>query len=223
MREVEEYDLSDLDNEDGVPEWQKHEWTTQEVKFVSEFLRTGKRRAAYVLAYVDDPEEAAGKEHHQKHYNAALHILKKPHIREYIEYVRGKVIKSMAVTKDNVLGELAKLGYSNMSDFVVLQADGTPQFDMNDLSRDQAAAIQEMTIDTYMEGRGEGAREVKSVKVKLAPKLGALEALGKHLKLFTDVIQTDTASIADIMRQRRQEARKRKKKEAEDDDGEDKL
>jgi hypothetical protein len=64
-----------------------------------------------------------------------------------------------------------------------------PDFAMREISefsRDQAAALQEITVETFMDGRGEDAREVRRVKFKLADKRAALVDLGRHHKLFTD-------------------------------------
>jgi hypothetical protein len=54
------------------------------------------------------------------------------------------------------------------------------------LSRDQAAALAEITVETFMVGRGKVARDVRRVKFKLADKLGALNQLARHHKLLTD-------------------------------------
>lgn len=206
---MQEFDLSDLDDLTAVeePEWQKHDWTSQEVALVTEFLRTGKRLQSFLHAFPDDYDEDDPNRRF-KGTSRANRMLARPHIRSYIAFIQETMKKQLAVNQTNVLNELAKLGYANMSDFVVLQHDGTPQFDISGLTRSQAAAIQEMSIDTYMDGGGDDAREVRSVKVKLAPKLGALEALGKHLKLFTDVIQTNDISTGDLIRERRQRRRK---------------
>lgn len=88
------------------------------------------------------------------------------------------------VTADAVIAELAKLGFSNMLDYVTVQTDGLAYIDLSRLSREQAAAIQEMTVDEYVEGAGDDERPVKRVKIKLADKKSSLELLGKHLGIF---------------------------------------
>lgn len=88
-----------------------------------------------------------------------------------------------------MLQELEKLGFSNMMDYMRFNGDGAAYIDWSKMTRDQAAAIQEITIDEYTVGTGEGARDVRKTKFKLADKRGALEALGRHHKLFTDQVE----------------------------------
>jgi phage terminase small subunit len=54
---------------------------------------------------------------------------------------------------------LALLGFANMQDYMRANEGGDPYLDFSSLSRDQAAALQEVTVERYMEGRGEDARE----------------------------------------------------------------
>lgn len=80
-----------------------------------------------------------------------------------------------------VLLELSRLGRSNLKHCLV-GADNTADVVANirDLPDEHAAAIQELTVDYYTEGRGDDAREVKRVKIKLHNKLGALSELRRH-------------------------------------------
>jgi phage terminase small subunit len=54
----------------------------------------------------------------------------------------------------------------------------------SNLSREQATALSEFTVADFKTGRGEDARQVRRVRVKMHDKIRALIALGKHLGLF---------------------------------------
>lgn len=113
--------------------------------------------------------------------------LQKPAIQEEIQKQMDKREKRIEITADNVLQEIAKLGFANMIDYVNLLKDGTAVLDFSGLTRDQAAAIQEITVDEYLDrSSDEDGERVKRIKFKLADKKGSLELLGRHLKLFTD-------------------------------------
>jgi phage terminase small subunit len=71
-----------------------------------------------------------------------------------------------------------------MMDYIKVQSDGTAYTDHSSLTREQAGAIQEITVDEYVEGRGDEARIVKKVKIKLSEKRGSLELIGRHLGMF---------------------------------------
>lgn len=88
------------------------------------------------------------------------------------------------VTQERILRELALIGFSNMLDYMTPQEDGTACVDLSKLTRDQAAAITEVTVDSYTEGKGDDAKPVKRIKFKLADKRTALVDLGKHLGTF---------------------------------------
>jgi phage terminase small subunit len=77
-----------------------------------------------------------------------------------------------------------KIGLANMQDYV---GEDFAVREISTLTRDQAAALAEITVETFMDGRGNKAREVRRVKFKLADKLAALGHLGRHHKLFTDM------------------------------------
>jgi phage terminase small subunit len=88
------------------------------------------------------------------------------------------------VTADRIVAELALLGFANMADYMRTSSDGDPYLDFSSLTRDQAAALQEVTVDDYVDGRGEDARAVKRVKFRLCDKRAALVDLGRYLGMF---------------------------------------
>ena len=120
-------------------------------------------------------------------------------VTERITEIREKASKLAAerleISKQRVLEELAKIGFANMADFMTVGPSGEPVLNWQDLTRDQAAALQEVTVDEYVEGRGEDARQVRRVKFKLAPKQAALEQIGIELGMF--VKRTDNRHLVE--------------------------
>ena len=209
--------------EDEGPEaprraWQDHVWTLEEVAFVTQYMRHRNGARAYREAY---KPEGGAPEMHASHYAAKL--LAQPWMGDYIASLQEIIQSRLKVTTDTVLDELAKLAFANHADFLVWSADGkSVAYDLSGVTHEQLAAIQEVTIDTYVDGSGEDAPLVKSVKVKLAPKIAALELLGKNKKMWTDVV--DNTGLADLTeelrgaRRRRQEARAQAEQESGEDD-----
>lgn len=106
-----------------------------------------------------------------------------------IAEAQQRIAKKLDITAESVVNELAKLGFSNMEDYISTNGAGDPRVDLSAIDRDKWAAVQEVTIDEYTEGRGEKAREVKRIKFKLADKRAALVDIGRHLGLFKDRIE----------------------------------
>ena len=122
-------------------------------------------------------------------HSQAHDLLKKPEVKARIQEHIKERFEAANISVERVLTEIALMGHANMVDYTRVLPDGTAVVDLSDLTRDQFAAIQEVVVDEYMEGRGEDAREVKKVKVKLADKKGNLELLGRYLKMFTDRVE----------------------------------
>ncbi len=84
-----------------------------------------------------------------------------------------------------------------MLDYIAVGDNGAARVDLSKLSREQAAAISEITVEEFTERTGEDDKgkptfeNVRRTKFKLSDKRGALVDLGRHLKLFTDKVQVD--------------------------------
>lgn len=102
-------------------------------------------------------------------------------------------VEKLGISAERVLRELSLIGFSNMADYMSVGSDGDPFLDFSALTRDQAAALTEVTVEDFKDGRGKDARDVRKVKFKLADKRAALVDLGRHLKLFTDVVEHDVS------------------------------
>ncbi len=153
--------------------------TDKQQRFVEEYLiDLNATQAAIRAGYSADTARQIGAEN-----------LSKPVIADAIAEAQAERSKRTQITADMVLAELAKLGFSNMQDYMKAGPGGDPYLDFSELTRDQAAALQELTVEDFLDGRGEDAREVRRVRFKLADKRAALESVGKHLGMFRDKVE----------------------------------
>jgi phage terminase small subunit len=127
-------------------------------------------------------------------------------VKERIEEIKGialqKAVDAIGVSKEKVLGELAKIGFSNMLDYVTIGADGLPFCDFTAVDRDKGAAIQEVHVETKTdyEVNEEGKREavpVRKVRFKLSDKRAALVDIGKHLGMFVEKHELEITGLGD--------------------------
>lgn len=132
--------------------------------------------------------QAAIRSHYSKKtaFTIGVENLRKPLIIKRINELKAKIAEKIEITPERIARELALMGFANMDDYMTTNNAGDPVLDFSRLSRDQAAALQEVTVDTYMEGAGKDARRVKKVKFKLADKRAALVDLGKYVGMFNE-------------------------------------
>ena len=108
--------------------------------------------------------------------------LSKLNIQQRIAEKQKKAFAKAEIEAVDVLRELRALGFSNITNYLSFGPDGVTLFDSDNLTEEQGAAIKE--VSEYVSRRG-----TKKIKFKLHGKVHSLELLGKHLKLFTDVME----------------------------------
>ena len=120
----------------------------------------------------------------------ASRLLTKSNVKALIAKLQEKIIAKLDISAERVLEELGKLAFANMMDYMVINPEtGRAEGDLSKLTRDQAAAIQEIRED-HTGGAGDGERRlVLRTTFKLADKGLNLERLGRYHKLFTDRIE----------------------------------
>lgn len=163
--------------------------TPKQERFVAEYLiDLNATQAAIRAGYSAKTAEQQG-----------YQLLQKTSVSEFLQARQAELAKTHGVTVDNIVKELAKLGFSNMQDYMRTTHDGDPFFDLADLSRDQAAALSEVTVEDFKDGRGDDARDVRRIKFKLADKRSALVDLGKHLGMFTDKSEVTLKGVSFVV------------------------
>jgi phage terminase small subunit len=163
--------------------------TPKQCRFVEEYLvDLNATQAAKRAGYSQRTAFAIGREN-----------LHKPSIQAALTAAMDDRARRTEITADRVLRELALIGFANMADYMRAGPSGDPVLDFSRLTREQAAALVEVTVEDFMDGRGEDARAVRRVKFKLADKRAALVDMGKHLGMFVERIKDETERPAIIV------------------------
>ena len=140
----------------------------------------------------------------------ASQLLNNPKVKSKLAKLMEKHAIKLDLSAEKVLSELARMGFSNFCDYIRTTELGDAYIDLSRLTREQAAAIQEIIVDDYVEGRGKNARNVKRVRLKLADKNRSLELLGRYLKMFTykvEVLRIETLAERITQARRREKER----------------
>ena len=148
--------------------------TPRRRRFVEEYLvdlnaQAAARRAGY----------SAGNKDHAR-------LARTPEVAAAIAAAMAERSRRTGITADAVLAELARIGFSNMLDYMRVGETGELVVDLSTLDRDKAAAIAEITVEDLKDSRRADAGERQRIRFKLLDKRGALVDLGKHLGVFRD-------------------------------------
>ncbi len=108
---------------------------------------------------------------------AAGRLLSTVKVRTYVAQRQAQIAQRLAITRERILAELAKIGFSNITDVAEFSNNGIVIRSSSELTEEQLAAVSEIA-----------EQENGKVKIKLWSKPLALEKLGKHLGLFKDEI-----------------------------------
>ena len=116
----------------------------------------------------------------------AFKLFRRPEVREEIERRQEISRKKFEVDEEWVIRRVMALADASLGDIKLIldQNDG----DLSKLTHEQRYSLSEIAEEVYVEGRGEGARDVKKQRVKVADKLNALIALMRRLGLFKDEV-----------------------------------
>lgn len=125
----------------------------------------------------------------------ACDLLARPYIKRAVEEGMKEDTEAMGITRERVLQELALIAFANLKDIVSQNEDGDTTVDLASLSKGNTAALTELNVTTT-----KGKTTVKSVKVKLADKIAALERIGKHLGMFKEQVDVNhTLSLQQLV------------------------
>lgn len=169
--------------------------TPKQELFCLEYLKDLNATAAYKRAgYTCKSDNVASVEAHK--------LLSNPNIAEKIQTAMEKRSNKLEITAERVLTEIARLAFVDISQAYDEHGGLLPLHEMPEDVRRAIAGIEvaEERVD------GEVVGQIR--KVKFWDKKGSLDQLGRHLKLFTDVLEVkDVTPMADRMKLARERAK----------------
>lgn len=125
---------------------------------------------------VEDAYRLAGYKADDSH---GSRLMRRPAIQRRYDELVAEAARHTEVTGARVMEELAAMAFANILDFFTIGADGVPRADLARITRQQAKAMVEATMDERT-GR---------VRIKLGDKRAALVDLAKMLGLFREQIE----------------------------------
>jgi phage terminase small subunit len=151
--------------------------TPKQERFVQEYLvDLDATKAAIRAGYSEKTAAAIGYEN-----------LRKPHVNEAVEKAKAERSERTLVTVDQVVEELAKIGFSNMTRVASWGPDGSSLKGSSEISEGDARCVSEVSVNTTVRTDKYGdVTETVNARVKLHDKLSALKMLGQHLGMFVE-------------------------------------
>ncbi|KKL64248.1 hypothetical protein LCGC14_2166980, partial [marine sediment metagenome] len=106
-------------------------------------------------------------------------LMRVPEVLAEITRLRLALQSRTDVTPEKIVRELALIAFSDIGDVIRLTADGAAHLDFSDLPPEFTKSVSQITVETFTEGRGDRATDIRQVKLKMNDKLGALSTLTK--------------------------------------------
>ena len=102
---------------------------------------------------------------------------------------QAKVAERADLSAEYIIKKYMDLLETDLTKFICKDESGNPYYDFTEATEEDFRVVQELTVDQMQQGRGDDAVPVKRVRIKEYDKLRILEALGKHLGMFTDNVK----------------------------------
>lgn len=166
--------------------------TDKQKIFVDEYLIDLNGTRAYRKAYPNcKSDNTAGA--------SACRLLKNSNVQKYIEKRMKDRERRTEITQDMVINELAKVAFSNGTDFmkVVDKSVKVPIKDESgnviDEREEKVQAVEVINTDNIEEDKRNAIASIKQnkygISIECYDKMKALELLGKHLGIFKDTVE----------------------------------
>lgn len=144
------------------------------------------RQRIFVDAYLQNGQDAtlaameAGYSR-ESAVSAGIALASRPSIKRACALAMAYAAAKTDLCLEDVVNEIRKIAFGSTKQFWKADENGEPRLVIPEEGDDALDAVQEITVEHYMEGRGDNAREVKRVKLKMYDKMPALKQLFTYL------------------------------------------
>jgi phage terminase small subunit len=121
-------------------------------------------------------------------------LLAKLSIQKALVEVMAEEAARSEISADQIIAETAKLAFLNMMDYLRIGENGEPWVDLSALTRAQAAGLLSFKHKEYKEGRGEDARDVCEVEIRLRHDYWISEICGRRDAIMISSKRSDARS-----------------------------
>ena len=140
----------------------------RQMRFVDEYMLDFNAYRAYCMAGYTARGDSG--------YVCASQLLKNVKVRREVEHRKRLISQQVKVTQEDVIRELKLVAMSNIGDYVQFGGKRVRIKSSGELTRDQLSVIEQVVESTNTAG-------LKSIKLKLHPKLNALAVLAKYTEV----------------------------------------
>jgi phage terminase small subunit len=163
--------------------------TAKMIRFAEEYIvDLNATQAAIRAGYSERTAKSIGQEN-----------LTKPDLQEYIQNLMDERSKRTEITADMVLREYAKIGFSNITDYLKVSVRPRPvtieTAEGSTTIMEDMQGVDLFDTDTIDLEKMRAVAEIKQTRdgiaLKLHDKKGALDSMARHLGMFSDKMTVD--------------------------------
>jgi phage terminase small subunit len=188
---------------------------SQQRRFAEEYLLS--LNASHAAIKAGYSENGAGVQGHQ--------LLNHPKVVTFLQQRQAELREKFNVSRERLVGACADVAFASVKDFMTINPDGSPVFNFSNMTDANWAALGEVTVEEFKDGRSD-QREVRRIKVKKDSKLAAIELMAKLLGFMKEEVTVkhdhQHTILGTILMEIDAEARAAKVIEHKTDEGEDK-
>lgn len=118
-------------------------------------------------------------------------VFNHPYVQSQMEAYRLRLERSYQLDEGWIISRLMKIADSGsiLNRFKKIGSDGELYWDFTDASPDELELIQGISTDSYKEGRGKSARNIKKFTIKIPEAKAALDTLARIKGMFDDKLE----------------------------------